>query len=195
MQVVDARGLSCPQPVILTRKAMAASANVTTVVDSEASRDNVRRMAEKAGRNVTVEDKDGEFHLHILAQEVEQEAAPPATTTLLSDPLVLVVSDLKMGRGNEELGKILVRGFFHTLGEIEPIPDTIIFFNVGVLLVVDDSPVLEDLKALEKKGVTILVCGTCLDYLELKDRLAVGQVSNMYDIAGAMLSAGKMVTL
>lgn len=135
--------------------------------------------------------ENGEYHLHIVGLVSEPETEP----TPASGPLVLVVSDRQMGRGDEELGQILVRGFFHTLGEVAPIPDTLIFFNAGVKLVVDDSPVLEDLQALESRGIAILACGTCLDYFEIKDRLAVGQVSNMYDIASAMLSAGKMVML
>jgi selenium metabolism protein YedF len=100
-----------------------------------------------------------------------------------------------MGRGEKELGEILVRGFFHTLGELESRPDTIIFFNAGVWLTVDDSPVLEDLQALEAEGVSMLVCGTCLNHFDIKDRLAVGLVSNMYDIAEAMLGAGKVLGL
>jgi len=196
-KVVDVRGLACPQPVILTRKAMADSPRLVAIVDSETSRDNVRRMAEKAGRQVTIEEQGGEFHLHIgssqgmeekASQEEKLEPAPAAS-------LLLVVPDSKMGRGDKELGEILVRGFFHTLGELESRPDTIIFFNAGVWLTVDDSPVLEDLQALEAEGVSMLVCGTCLNHFDIKDRLAVGLVSNMYDIAEAMLGTGKVLGL
>ena len=100
-----------------------------------------------------------------------------------------------MGRGEPELGQILVRGFFHTLGEIEPLPGTIIFFNGGVRLVVEGSPVLEDLLSLRDKGIEILACGTCLDYFGLKERIAVGEVSNMYTIAETLLRAGRVVSL
>jgi selenium metabolism protein YedF len=158
-------------------------------------------MAEKSGRTVRVEEKGDEYHLYIApAQEAveggEMETVartPPAAPS--DDPLVLVVADNKMGRGDKQLGEILVRGFFHTLGEVDPRPDVIIFFNAGVWLTIDDSPVLDDLIALEKEGVSLLACGTCLDYFELKERTAVGLVSNMYDIAETMLSAGKVVTL
>ena len=197
-KTVDARNLTCPQPVILTRKAMADSAEVLTIVNSATSRDNVRRMAEKAGRTVTVEEQGGEFHLHILGAGVEPAGAtaPPAGTAGGSaGPLVLVVSDRQMGRGDQQLGEILVRGFFHTLGEVEPRPDTIIFFNAGVWLPVDGSPVLADLQALEESGVRVLSCGTCLNHYGLTAQLAVGVVSNMYDIAETMLSAGKIVNL
>ena len=196
-KLVDARGLACPQPVILTRKAMAESADVTIVVTSETSRQNVRRMAERAGWQVTVEADGADYYLHIrrgnaVVDEGEAAAVSPPPA---GGPLVLVVSGDKMGRGDQELGEVLVRGFFHTLGEIESRPDTIIFFNAGVWLAAEGSPVLDDLCSLEAAGVSLLACGTCLDYFELKDRLAVGRVSNMYEIAETMLSAGKVVML
>jgi selenium metabolism protein YedF len=100
-----------------------------------------------------------------------------------------------MGRGDEELGHILIRGFFHTLGEVEPLPDTIIFLNSGVKLVVEGSPVLGDLVALCEQGIEVLACGTCLGHYGLKEKVAVGEVSNMYTIAETMLGAGKVVSL
>jgi selenium metabolism protein YedF len=101
-----------------------------------------------------------------------------------------------MGRGEHaELGHILIRGFFHTLGEVEPLPDTIIFFNSEVKLVVEGSPVLEDLQGLCTRGVKVLACGTCLGYYGLKEKVAVGEVSNMYTIAETMLRAGRVVSL
>jgi selenium metabolism protein YedF len=194
-RVVDARGLACPQPVILTRKAMEDETDLVTLVDSETSRDNVRRMAEKVGRTVAVSYQDGAYQIHIsgapgLTRPPSHEAVPG---------LVLVVSDNQMGRGDPELGKVLIRGFFHTLvealGKAGTCPQTVIFFNAGVWLTLDDSPVLEDLRALGDQGVTMLACGTCLRHYGVLERLAVGQVSNMYDIAEAMLSAGRVVTL
>lgn len=195
-KTVDARGLACPQPVILTRRAMAEASEVTTLVSGTVSRDNVRRMAEKAGRTVTVEQQEDEFVLHIVGEKVESKVGTEVSVVApIAGSLVLAVSDKKMGRGDEELGGVLVRGFFHTLGEINPSPDTILFYNAGVWLTLDDSPVLEDLEALEAAGTTMLVCGTCLNHYGVVDRLAVGTISNMYDIAETMLSAGKIVTL
>jgi selenium metabolism protein YedF len=93
------------------------------------------------------------------------------------------------------LGHILMRGFFHTLGEVNPVPDTIIFFNSGVKLVVEGSPVVEDLQTLADEAVRILACGTCLGTYELEDEVAVGEISNMYTIAETMLRAGRLVNL
>ncbi|MFN2242955.1 MAG: sulfurtransferase-like selenium metabolism protein YedF [Anaerolineae bacterium] len=194
---VDARGLACPQPVILTRNAMQQSDQIVTLVDGETSVTNVSRMAEKAGWQVNVVALDDEYQIELVKGSGTPEAAPQAVgkAEVLSGPLVLVVSSDIMGRGNAELGNILIRGFFHTLGEVEPLPRTIIFFNTGVKLACEGSPVLDDLRALEAEEIEILVCGTCLGYFEVTEQLAVGQVSNMYDIAEAMLGAGKVVQL
>jgi selenium metabolism protein YedF len=114
----------------------------------------------------------------------------------LGGPLVLVVPSERMGRGeHDELGTVLIRSFFHTLGEVSPTPDTVLFFNSGVKLVAEGSPLVEELQALAARDVEILACGTCLGYYALKDKVAVGEVSNMYTIAERMLGADKVVTL
>ena len=196
-KTVDARGQACPQPVILTRKAMQQSDQIITLVDSETSVTNVSRMAEKAGWQVNVVALDDEYQIELVKGSATPEPSAQAVgkAEVLSGPLVLVVSSDIMGRGNAELGNILIRGFFHTLGEVEPLPRTIIFFNTGVKLACEGSPVLDDLRALEAQEIEILVCGTCLGYFEVTEQLAVGQVSNMYDIAETMLGAGKVVQL
>ena len=196
-KTVDARGQACPQPVILTRKAMQQSDQIITLVDSETSVTNVSRMAEKAGWQVNVVALDDEYQIELVKGSATPEPSAQAVgkAEVLSGPLVLVVSSDIMGRGSAELGNILIRGFFHTLGEVEPLPRTIIFFNTGVKLACEGSPVLDDLRALEAQEIEILVCGTCLGYFEVTEQLAVGQVSNMYDIAETMLGAGKVVQL
>lgn len=194
---VDARGLACPQPVIRTRKAMRQAEQIVTLVDSETSMTNVSRMAKKEGWQVNVVPQGSEFRIELARSDVlpQAELMTVGKAEAVSGPLVLVVSSDIMGRGEAELGGILVRGFFHTLGEVQPLPQRIIFFNTGVRLACTGSPVLDDLRALEEKGIEMLVCGTCLGYFELTEQLAVGQVSNMYDIAETMLSAGKVVSL
>jgi selenium metabolism protein YedF len=107
----------------------------------------------------------------------------------------LSISSDTVGQGSDELGGILMRAFMHTFMEVEPRPDTIIFMNNGVRLTVSGSPVLEDLQALAHEGVEILVCGTCLNYFEITDDVAVGEISNAYTIAETLLQAGKVVRL
>jgi selenium metabolism protein YedF len=194
---VDARGLPCPQPVILTRKAMQDECAVTVIVDNDISQRNVTRMAIKSGHAVRAEVRDDGIYLHISGEGAPaREEASVQVDAPAGGPLVLVVSSEFMGQGEyDELGHVLIRAFFHTLGEVEPLPDTVVFLNSGVKLAVEGSPVLEDLHALAERGVEILACGTCLGYYELMEKLAVGEVSNMYSIAEAMLGAGKTVKL
>lgn len=196
-KTVDARGLPCPQPVILTRNALNESDTVITIVDNETAQRNVSRMAERSGAEVAVEEREEGIYLNITrATGAAPEAATqPGTCAPAGGPLVLVVPGEFMGRGEPELGRILIRGFFHTLGEVAPVPDVIIFFNSGVKLIVEGSPVLEDVQALCSRGVEVLACGTCLGYHELRDRIAAGEISNMYTIAETILSAGKVITL
>lgn len=194
--ILDARGLPCPQPVINTRNALQSNDTVTTIVDNETSQHNVTRMAEKSGYIVQPEKREDGIYLHISKEASEQSKPTPKPTSTPPDgPLVLVIPADQMGRGDPELGQLLIRSFFHTLGEIEPAPDAIIFLNSGVKLVVESSPVLEDIRTLKELGIDILACGTCLGFYELKDKIAVGEVSNMYTIAETMLGAGKVVNL
>jgi len=192
-ETIDARGLSCPQPVILTKRALAESDEIITIVDNDISSHNVSRMAQGAGCDVRVEEEEGGIYLHITKGHDQPADIEP--TSAATGPLVLAISSDAMGRGSDELGSILMRGFFHTLGEVEPLPDTVIFFNAGVKLVAEGSLVLEDLVGLQEKGVQILACGTCLDYFDLKDKVGVGEISNMYTIAEALLRAGKVMPL
>ena len=197
VKLVDCRGQACPQPVIQTKKAIAESARVTTIVDNRAASTNVSRLADEEGYAVDMEEKDDGIYLHLsrTGLEAQTDAVLSAATEGAVGPLVVLIPSDGMGRGDEELGGILMRSLLHTLNEVEPLPNTIIFLNSGVKLTVEGSVVLEDLQALEQRGVGMLACGTCLDFFGLKDKIAVGHISNMYSIAETLLGAGKLVAL
>lgn len=195
---VDARGLPCPQPVILTRRALQECDGVITIVDNETAQQNVTRMAQRAGCAVKVEHGEEGICLMITKGEAQTGPAQAAAPVVegAGGPLVLLVSSELMGRGeDQELGHILMRAFFHTVAEVSPQPDVIILLNSGVKLVVEGSPVLNDLRALAESGIQVLACGTCLGQYGLREKLQVGEVSNMYDIAEALLGADKVVNL
>lgn len=194
--IVDARGLACPQPVIQTRNALQNHDTVTTIVDNDTSQQNVTKMAQKMGATVQAETKTDGIYLHIsksAAQTADQHEIPATPPT--AGPIVIVVPGDTMGRGEQELGDILIRAFFHTLNEVSPLPDAIIFFNSGVKLVTAGSQVVADLQALRDQSVEILACGTCLGFYNLKQDIVVGEISNMYTIAEKLLQAGKVITL
>jgi selenium metabolism protein YedF len=183
--------------VILTRNALRESNSVLTIVDNRIAERNVTRMAERAGSTVEVEARDDGTYLRISRIDgVELQQVPQAAGSAADGPTVVVVPSEFMGRGEHaELGQVLIRGFFHALGEVDPLPDTIIFFNSGVKLVVEGSQVLEDLDALCAQGVEILACGTCLQYYGLTGQLAAGEVSNMYTIVETILGASRSISL
>ncbi len=114
---------------------------------------------------------------------------------LLFEPTVVLVPGSTLGRGDDELGTVLMRTFIHTLGESDIKPHHIIFMNSGVRLVTTGSDVIDDLRVLEKEGVEILACGTCLAHFGLKEAIEVGRTSNMYEITQALMKATKVVSI
>ncbi|MBN1297686.1 sulfurtransferase-like selenium metabolism protein YedF [bacterium] len=196
--VVDVRGTACPIPVVRTRDAMKSVKPLSVLVSQKDQVDNVSRMAMRSGWNVTHR-QERDYHVVELipsSAAVEPVAAPEDLVCSLPrtpnrpDRRLAVIASETMGRGDDRLGVILMKAYINTLKDLDRLPDTIIFYNGGVRLAVDDSPVLEALKELEEAGVEILVCGTCLDFFGLKDRLGVGVISNMFDIAGALMAEG-----
>jgi selenium metabolism protein YedF len=196
---IDARGLDCPQPVILTKKALETENEVVVFVDNDIAVENVKRLGTNLGCTVAVEQQDAKtFRLDLLknasvgtdacAMAVEAALAPPA-----AGPLVVVIGENRMGRGSDDLGYILIRSFIHTLLSLDPLPATIIFFNTGVKLTVQDSDVLDDLQELAAKGVRLIVCGTCTNFFDISKEIAVGTISNMYDIVETMSKAGRII--
>ncbi len=199
-KIIDAKGLTCPEPVILTKKALEQQDDVIVIVDDDIAVGNIKRLGAKLGRAISIEKKEGGIsHIHISGS-VEAGKQPVAETdtphyeSCGQNTLVVVISSDRMGRGDDELGYVLIRSFIHTLLTLSPLPDTIIFYNTGVKLAARDSEVIDDLKQLEKAGVSILVCGTCTNYFGISNALGAGCISNMYDIANTMAGAGRLIT-
>ena len=199
IKIVNATGLSCPQPVILAKQAIEENEKVKVIVDNDTALENVKRLGTKLGCDVKSEKKnDGTYEIDLtrkagsvlLSEELSTSCCTPAS----AGPFVIVCSEDKMGRGNDELGSVLIRAFLHTICTQKEKPDVVIFYNTGVKLTLEGSDVLDDLKELAAVGVEILVCGTCLNYFEVKDKMSVGVVSNMYDIAGTMSKASRLLT-
>jgi selenium metabolism protein YedF len=102
---------------------------------------------------------------------------------------VFVIKSKGLGRGDDELGQVLMSSFLRLLGESREKPATIIFFNSGVRLVCEGSLCLAHLKTLEEQGVEILACSTCLDYFDLADKQRVGQPTTMVKTIESLLGA------
>ncbi len=200
MITVNAMGDNCPIPVIKTKKAMQTITGPETIevlVDNEIAVQNVTKMAASAGGSVSSEKLgDKEFKVVIqmngaMASGVdEEETCMPDTR---SNTVVVIASD-RMGSGNDELGKVLIKGFIFAVTQLDTLPKAMLFYNGGATLTAEGSDSLADLKSLEAQGVEIMTCGTCLDYYGLKEKLAVGTVTNMYSIVETMASAGKILS-
>jgi selenium metabolism protein YedF len=197
---VDARGLACPQPVVLTRKAMAEDGVdlVRVVVDQEIPAENIQRLAQGQGWQSEVANQGDEIHLTLrrdsrVAERAATESGAPGDK---ENPTVVVfVTSNLFGDGDERLGQILMRAFVKTLKELDTQPAKVIFANAGVRLTTSGSDLIADLAQLEQGGVEIMSCGTCLDYYHLSDALEVGSVSNMFDIATSLVDADRVVKL
>lgn len=200
MVTVNAMGDKCPVPVIKTKKALdalTAPETIEVLVDNETAVANVTKMAQSTGATVTQE-KLGEDEYKVTIQALAGEGSQTAPAGAVCDCVptgdtVAVISSDKMGSGNDELGKVLIKGCIFAITQLDELPKKMIFYNGGAKITCEGSDSLEDLKNLESQGVEIVTCGTCLDYYGMKDKLAVGTVTNMYDIVESMNNAGKIV--
>lgn len=196
---VDARNQTCPKPVIMTKKELddMIEGKLTTIVDNEVAKENVSKLAKSLNLDYKVEKgTTNEYYIHISKGEIakENEETGVCVPNTFKDMVILFDKD-KLGEGSEELGSILIKGYIYTLTESIPFPSALLFLNSGVNLTVEGSPVLEDLKKLESEGVEILSCGTCLDFFGLKEKLEVGEITNMYTIVEKMKNSTSTITL
>ncbi|HWR44071.1 sulfurtransferase-like selenium metabolism protein YedF [Sporomusa sp.] len=198
-KIVDCRGLVCPQPVIQTKKAIEAAdaGRITIIVDNDVAKTNVVKFSAANGLGAAVEEKSGHYYITII-KGTSQQLAPTAEPAAGVGPgpcrQVYLITQDTLGHGAPELGAVLMKAFMTTVLETKPQPEALLFINSGVRLTVQGSPVLEQLQTLAERGVTVLSCGTCLDYYQVKANLAVGEVTNMYTIVET-ISNSKTVTL
>ena len=201
-KTIDARGLTCPKPVILTKKEMDKSKvgdMILVEVDNEMAVANLRKLANSQEAEYASK-KLGEKHYQVritvtkegskeseMPQEIENCAIGGVKKT------VVVISSDKMGEGEAELGNILMKGFIYALTQLETLPSTVLLYNKGAYLSCEGSPVLEDLQTLSEAGVEILTCGTCLNYYGLGEKLKVGSVANMYMIVETQAKADLII--
>ena len=200
-KIIDCRGLACPLPVVNAKKAaeeLGSGDVLAVMVDNEIAVQNLTRMA--TGYHLSVRSEkvaEGEFAVFMDVTDPVGEA-PAQEPELVCVPdqrgelLVAVDTDV-MGRGSEELGRTLMKGFLFAVSQLPELPRTMLFYNGGAKLTTEGSDSLEDLKNMEAQGVEILTCGTCLNYYGLTEKLAVGGVTNMHTIVEKLAGAGKVI--
>lgn len=197
-KIVDARGMACPLPVVNAKKAAEGLNTGDTLivrVDNEIAVQNLQRFAQHMGFAASGEKLgDAEFTVTmVIGGDAQAEPEIACNLDTRKKGMLVVLSANTMGTGEEKLGKALMKAFVFALTRQDTLPETILCYNTGAYLTTEGADTLEDLKLLESEGVTILTCGTCLDFYGLKEKLAVGGVTNMYEIVQRMESATTIV--
>jgi len=198
MKEIDARGLTCPAPVLQTKNAIEDKNlnSIEVLVDNEASRQNVSRFLKSQGFEVSVQEREGDFHITGRRKGgVEPEGLVAEKQDTEKKKILVMVCNDCMGHGDDELGSKLMVSFLKTIKEMGDELWRLVFVNNGVKLAIKDSEVLPILKEYEKDGLYILVCGTCLTHFSLLDKKQVGETTNMLDIVTAMQLADKVINI
>ena len=208
MITVNAIGKPCPKPVAMTKAALDKGAEeLEVLVDNPVSATNVKRFLEDRGFRVLLQDDDGRLKLTAsrktepsvsASQAPAQQAPAPAAPLLVPHPaegLAVLITGKTLGRNDEELGEILMKGFLGTLAQLDVPPKILALMNEGVKLALFDSSACDHLKNLERKGTNILVCGTCVNHFGITDSVGAGVISNMFEIVESLNKAGKILSV
>ena len=193
---IDARGKACPMPVILAKKEIDGGCqDITVLVDNRTAVENLTRLGNSAGMSVTTGESAGDLFVRLTGEGKVVENPVIACSTTGNGYAVFIGKDT-VGAGDPALGYNLMKMALYTLAQGDSAPAHILFMNEGVKLPAgEEQQVIDSLMTLSEKGTIVLVCGTCLNFYGIADRLKVGIVSNMYDILGAMQRADKVITL
>ena len=199
MNIIDCKGLTCPMPVIKTKKYfdLEDSKETLVIVDNEVAKNNILRLAKGLKLNSSFEEENGLYTIQLskgeftkINQEVYQEEIVNKTVA----PTILVSSNL-LGNGDDRLGETLMKVYINTLAEAEVLQESLMFINGGVKLTCSGSDVLDSLNSMREKGGNIISCGACLDFYNLKEELKVGEIGNMYQIIDLMNKSGNTIKL
>ncbi|MBF0572304.1 MAG: sulfurtransferase-like selenium metabolism protein YedF [Desulfamplus sp.] len=207
-ETIDARGLSCPTPVLMAKKTVDADSNlqeITVIVDNEASMENVSRFLTSKNFNVEIFSEGSDFKIVGKAdssgavstskQSISKSEPSIEVTDSHKQKILVFAATDRVGFGDDELGKKLMVSFLKTIKEMGDELWRLVFVNNGVKLTVEGSAVLEDLLEYERDGLKIMVCGTCLTHFNLLDAKKVGETTNMLDIVTAMQLADKVINI
>ena len=198
-KIIDCKGMACPLPVVTAKKASEAlntGDTLTVLVDNEIAVQNLTRFGEHKGFTVSAvkkAEKEYAVTMTLGAADAEGEADITCAPDTRKKGMLVALSGNTMGAGDAKLGTALMKAFVFALTKQDRLPETILCYNTGAYLTCEGADTLEDLKLLESEGVTVLTCGTCLDFYGLKEKLAVGGVTNMYDIVERMENAIQII--
>jgi selenium metabolism protein YedF len=202
MQIVDTKGQQCPAPLIATKRALKEAhigESFQIITDNQTSFNNISRFLKDNKTEFSSGESNGVWTLTITKKTSEPVTTIPEEYCATEMPhftrgdFVIAFHSDKMGDGDEELGHLLIGNFVKAIKDLDVLPRKIVFYNRGVILGVDDSHVIDNLREIEKMGVTMLFCATCVEYYSLEEKIKIGTLSNMFEIAQIMTSASSVV--
>jgi selenium metabolism protein YedF len=203
MRIVDTKGQACPAPLIALKKAMRESQkgeSFILITDNKTSFDNLNRFLNENNTKFSINNTGSNlWELTIANDKLTTEDLKPeeyctsAISHFQKGNFIVVISSDKMGDGDEELGHLLMCNFIKALKDLDKLPDKIIFYNKGVTLVTNSSGVISHLRDLEKMGVELLLCATCVNHYSLQDSVGAGILSNIFSITEIMASSGNIL--
>ena len=202
MKTVDTKGQLCPAPLIATKRELKATKvgeSFIVLTDNLNSFNNVSRFLKDNNTGFQVSETSGVWTLTITKTAVElshpnaEDYCAPDVSHFEKGNYVIVFSSDKMGEGDDELGHLLISNFIKALKDLDTLPQSMLFYNSGVKLAINNSHVIDNLKDMEKMGVELLICATCVNHYKVESVIGVGTLSNMYSIAEKMASAVSVI--
>jgi selenium metabolism protein YedF len=202
MRIVDTKGQLCPAPLIAAKKAMKETMtgeSFIVLTDNQTSFDNLSRFLKDNKADFQVSESGGVWTLTTrkttsnVIQPKTEEYCTSSISHFQKGDFVIVISSDKMGEGDDQLGHLLMANFIKALKDLDKLPQKMVFYNNGVRLATKSSPVIEHLRDLEKMGVDLMLCATCVNYYSLESAIGAGTLSNMYTIADVMASTGNII--
>lgn len=203
-KILDGFGKPCPMPLVMAKKEIdAGNVDIAVQVDNETAVKNLTRLGKKKGLAVSCDEIEGGWLMSFAEgdgtapeePDLSAISAGAACSTSGGCGYAVFVGKDHVGEGDPELGANLMKMALYTLSESDQVPASLLFMNSGVKLVCSEGEIVESVRKLEETGTEVLVCGTCLNFYGIADKLAVGEVSNMYDILGRMQEAAKVIAL
>ena len=203
MKTIDCKGLQCPMPVIKTKKYfdLEDSKEALVIVDNEVAKDNVLRLAKGLNLTNAYIEEEGLYKISLSLGEInlDEKIGETKETEEKKDnknkTLTILVASNLLGEGDDKLGETLMKVYINTLAEADTLPENLLFINGGVKLTCEGSDVIDSIKMMEDKGVNVFSCGACLDFYNIKDKLMVGQIGNMYQIIDLMNNSDNTIKL
>lgn len=192
---LDCTGLDCPMPVIKAKQFLEENENILldVLVDNDVAVQNLERLAKSLSLNA-ISRKDADNFV-VSIEKKENISAEESKKVMAQERQTMLIKTNILGYGNDELGATLMKGFIFSLTQSKPFPEKIMFLNSGVKLTTENEETIKNLKVLEDNGTQILSCGACLDFYNLKEKVQVGKIGNMYDIVDSLNKSKNKLTI